>query len=77
MWSALSFSLSYHHCFLFVPLGVRSPSLVTSDYFVSFRRVLTMLNYLLNPLIYLWRDKEIRKIVLPFFSRFITENPSN
>ena len=62
---------------LFVSLAVKSPSLVTSVYFVSFGRVLTMLNSLLNPLIYFWRDKEMRKIVLPFFSRYVTANPSN
>ena len=62
---------------LLVSLTVKSPSLVNSVYFVSFGRVLTMLNSLLNPLIYFWRDKEMRKIVLPFFSRCITVNPSN
>ena len=62
---------------LLVSLAVKSPSLVSSVYFVNFGRVLTMLNSLLNPLIYFWRDKEIRKIVLPFFSRYVTENPSN
>ena len=52
-------------------------SLEESVYFVSFCRVLIMLDSLLNPLIYFWRDKEMRKIVLPFFSRFIRVNPSN
>ncbi|XP_067038940.1 lysophosphatidic acid receptor 3-like [Acropora muricata] len=52
-------------------------SLEESVYFVSFCRVLIMLDSLLNPLIYFWRDKEMSKIVLPFFSRFIRGNPSN
>ena len=52
-------------------------SLEDSVYFVSFCRVLVMLDSLLNPLIYFWRDKEMRKLVLPFFSRCITVNPSN
>ena len=61
---------------LFVSLAVKSPSLVNSVYFVSFCRMFAMLNSLLNPLIYFWRDKEMR-LVLPFYSRWITVNPSN
>ena len=56
---------------------VDSLSLEGSVCFVSFCGVLIMLNSLLNPLVYFWRDKEMRKLVLPFFSRFITVNPSN
>ena len=52
-------------------------SLEDSVYFVSFCRVLIMLDSLLNPLIYFWRDKEMRKIVLPFFSRCVRVNPYN
>ena len=64
--------------FLLVSLIVKRLSLVANSVsFVSFCRVLVMLNSLLNPLIYFWRDKEMRKIVLPFFSRCITVNPSN
>ena len=63
--------------FLLLSVGVDSLSLEDSVYFVSFCRVLIMLNSLLNPLIYFWRDKEMRKLVLPFFSRCITVNPSN
>ena len=63
--------------FLFISLLVDSLSLKDSVYFVSFSRVLIMLNSLLNPLIYFWRDKEIRKLVLPFFSRCITVSPFN
>ena len=64
--------------FLLVSLVVKRLSLVANSVsFVSFCRVLVMLNSLLNPLIYFWRDKEMRKIVLPFFSRCITVNPSN
>ena len=62
---------------LFVSLAVKSPSLVNSVYFVSFCRMFAMLNSLLNPLIYFWRDKEMRRLVLPFYSRWITVNPSN
>ena len=62
---------------LLVSLAVKSPSLLNSVFFVSFGRVLTMLNSLLNPLIYFWRDKEMRKLVLSFFSTCITVNPSN
>ena len=60
-----------------VSAGVDSLSLENSVYFLSFCRVLIMLNSLLNPLIYFWRDKEMRKLVLPFFSRCITMNTSN
>ena len=63
--------------FLLVSLVVKSLSLENSISFVSFCRVLIMLNSLLNPLIYFWRDKEMRQLVLPFFSRRITVNPSN
>ena len=52
-------------------------SLENSIYFVSFCRVFIMLNALLNPLIYFWRDKEMRRLALPVFSRCITMNPSN
>ena len=41
-------------------------SLKNSVYFESFCRVLIMLNSLLNPLIYFWRDKEMRKLVSPY-----------
>ena len=60
-----------------VSAGVDSLSLENSVFFLSFCRVLIMLNSLLNPLIYFWRDKEMRKLVLPFFSRCITMNTSN
>ena len=64
--------------FLLVSLIVKRLSVVANSVsFVSFCRVLSMLNSLLNPLIYFWRDKEMRKIVLPFVSRCITVNPSN
>ena len=64
--------------FLLVSIVVKRLSLVANSVsFVSFCRVLVMLNSLLNPLIYFWRDKEMRKIVLPFVSRCITVNPSN
>ena len=64
--------------FLPVSLVVKRLSLVAKSVsFVSFCRVLIMLNSLLNPLIYFWRDKEMRKLVLPFFSRCITVNPLN
>ena len=63
--------------FMLLSMGVDCLSFVTSIYFVSFYRVLIMLNSLLNPLIYFWRDKEMRKLVLPFFSRWITVSPSN
>ena len=64
--------------FLLVSLVVKRLSLVANSVsFVSFCRVLVMLNSLLNPLIYFWRDKEMRKLVLPFFSRCITMNPLN
>ena len=63
--------------FLLLSYLVDSLSLEDSVYFVSFCRVLIMLNSLLNPLIYFWRDKQMRKFVLPFFSRCITVNPSN
>ena len=62
---------------LIVSFAAKSPSLVTSVYFVSFGRMLAMLNSLLNPLIYFWRDKEMRRLALPFYSRWITVNPSN
>ena len=63
---------------LLVSIVVKRLSLVANSVsFVSFCRVLVMLNSLLNPLIYFWRDKEMRKLVLPFFSRCITVNPSN
>ena len=63
--------------FLLVSQVVKSLSLVNSVSFVSFCRVFIMLNSLLNPLIYFWRDKEMRKLVLPFFSRCVTVNRSN
>ena len=64
--------------FLLVSLIVKRLSVVANSVsFVSFCRVLSMLNSLLNPLIYFWRDKEMRKLVLPFFSRCITVNPLN
>ena len=64
--------------FLLVSLIVKRLSVVANSVsFVSFCRVLSMLNSLLNPLIYFWRDKEMRKVVLPFFSRCFTVNPSN
>ena len=63
--------------FLLLSLLADSLSLEDSVYFVSFCGVLIMLNSLLNPLIYFWRDKEMGKLVLPFFSRCITVNPSN
>ena len=63
--------------FLFISLLADSLSLKDSVDFVSFSRVLVMLNSLLNPLIYFWRDKEMRKLVLPFFSRCITVSPFN
>ena len=63
--------------FLLLSLLVDSLSLKYSVYFVSFSRVFIMLNSLLNPLLYFWRDKEMRKLVLPFFLRCITVNPSN
>ncbi|XP_029192107.2 lysophosphatidic acid receptor 3-like [Acropora millepora] len=63
--------------FLLVSLIVKRLSLVANSVsFVSFCRVLVMLNSLLNPLIYFWRDKEM-KLVLPFFLRCITVNPLN
>ena len=63
--------------FLLVSAAVESISLEKSVYYMSFCRVLIMLNSLLNPLIYFWRDKEMRKLVLPFFSRCITVDTSN
>ena len=64
--------------FLLVSLIVKRLSHVANSVsFVSFCRVLVMLNSLLNPPIYFWRDKEMRKLVLPFFSRCITMNPLN
>ena len=62
---------------LLLSVGVERLSLEHSIYFVSICRVIIMLNSLLNPLIYFWRDKEMRRLVLPFFSRFIRVNPSN
>ena len=63
--------------FLFLSLLADCLSLEDSVYFVSSSRVLIMLNSLLNPLIYFWRDKEMRKLVLPLFSRCITVSPFN
>ena len=62
---------------LFLSVAVERLSLKNSIYFVSFSRVIIMLNALLNPLIYFWRNKEIRRLVLPFFSRCSKMNPSN
>ena len=63
--------------FLLLSLLVDSLSLKDSVYFVSFSRVFIMLNSLFNPLIYFWRDKQMRKLVSPFVLRCITVNPSN
>ena len=51
---------------LLLSIAVESISLESSVYFSSFCRVLIMLNSLLNPLIYFWRDKEMRKLVSPY-----------
>ncbi|XP_074612267.1 lysophosphatidic acid receptor 3-like [Acropora palmata] len=51
---------------VFLSYVVEGLSLKNSVYFVSFSRVLMMLNSLLNPLIYFWRDKEMRKLVSPY-----------
>ena len=50
---------------MFLSYVVEGLSVENSVYFVSFSRVLMMLNSLLNPMIYFWRDKEMRKLVLP------------
>ena len=63
--------------FLLLSLLVDSLSLEDSVVFVSFCRVLIMLNSLLNPLVYFWRDKEMRRLVSPFFTRCITVNTTN
>ena len=54
-----------------VSAALESLSLEKSVNYVSFCRVLIMLNSLLNPLICFWPDKEMRRLVLPFFSRCI------
>ena len=51
---------------VFLSYVVEGLSLNNSVYFLSFSRVLMMLNSLLNPLIYFWRDKEMRKLVSPY-----------
>ena len=51
---------------IFLSYVVEGLSLKNSVYFLSFSRVLMMLNSLLNPLIYFWRDKEMRKLVSPY-----------
>ena len=63
--------------FLFLSIVVEGLSLEESVSFVSFCRMLSLLNSLFNPLIYFWRDKKMRKLVLPYFSRCITVSPSN
>ena len=78
MWSALSSSVSYHDRFTLYQQHLKAyHSKIKSVNYVSFCRVLIMLNSLLNPIIYFWRDKEMRRLVLPFFSRCITMNTSN
>ena len=62
--------------FLFLSIVVEGLSLESVS-FVSFCRMLSLLNSLFNPLIYFWRDKEMRKLVLPYFSTCITVVPSN
>ena len=62
--------------FLFLSI-VEGLSLEKSVSFVSFCRMLSLLNSLFNPLIYFWRDKEMRKLVLPYFSTYVTVIPSN
>ncbi|XP_044172356.1 lysophosphatidic acid receptor 3-like [Acropora millepora] len=62
---------------LFLSVAVEWLTLKNSIYFVSFCRVIIMLNSLLNPLIYFWRDKEMRRLVLPSFPRCVRVNPSN
>ena len=66
-------------CFLpgfLVVLSIKidSLSLEKSDDIVGWSRLFTMLNSLLNPLIYFWRDKEMRKLVSSLFSRNSTVN---
>ena len=51
---------------VFLSYVVEGLSLNNSVYFLSFSRVLMMLNSLLNPLIYFWRDKVMRKLVSPY-----------
>ena len=63
--------------FLFLSIVVESLTFEKSASFESFCRVLSLLNSLFNPLIYFWRDKEMRKLVLPYFSTRITVVPSN
>ena len=63
--------------FLFLSIVVESLTFEKSASFESFCRVLSLLNSLFNPLIYFWRDKEMRKLVLPYFSTCITVVPSN
>ena len=60
-----------------VSAALESLSLEKSVNYVSFCRLFIMLNSLLNPIIYFWRDKEMRRLVLPFLSRCITVNTSN
>ena len=66
-------------CFLpgflvILSIKVDSLTLEKSDDIVGWSRLFTMLNSLLNPLIYFWRDKEMRKLVSNLFSRNSTVN---
>ena len=66
-------------CFLpgfLVVLSIKVDSLALekSNDIVGWSRLFTMLNSLLNPLMYFWRDKEMRKLVSNLFSRNSTVN---
>ena len=49
--------------------------LAKSEHFSDWARMFAMLNSLLNPLIYFWRDKEMRTMVSKLFSRNASVNP--
>ena len=60
---------------ILISSGVIKNRSYTYWFFVSWARTLSMLNSLLNPLIYCWRQKEIRKLV--FGSRTQAVLPAN
>ena len=51
--------------------------LAKSEHFSDWARTFAMLNSLLNPLIYFWREKEMRNLALTFFTRNASVNPQD
>ncbi|XP_068712389.1 lysophosphatidic acid receptor 3-like [Montipora foliosa] len=51
--------------------------LAKSEHFSDWARMFATLNSLLNPLIYFWREKEMRNLALTFFTRNASVNPQD